>query len=167
MADPRGPAPLCKSCTHHHHPVSLEQLGRHCPSPARYADPGGACLDFQGEKCPICGHTGKGKAFAMISRVRALFHASIHSPRPVSSLTLSLMSHFRVFQTTGPSSMELHFEGFDRRVDAKLYKNQWTLVRIMRTRIFVDECGVGEELEFDGHEDNSRHVLGLGTAIFM
>lgn len=102
----------------------------------------------------------------MISRVRALFHASIHSPCP-APLTLSLMSHFRVFQTTGPSSMELHFEGFDRRVDAKLYKNQWTLVRIMRTRIFVDECGVGEELEFDGHEDNSRHVLGLGTAIFM
>lgn len=65
-------------------------------------------------------------------------------------------------QTTGPSNPNLHFECFDKRTDPKLFKNQWALVRILRNKIFIDECSVPEDQEFDLQEENSRHVLGLG-----
>jgi hypothetical protein len=36
------------------------------------------------------------------------------------------------------------------------------LARILRGRVFVEECQVPGEQEFDAHDEACRHVLGLG-----
>ena len=64
-------------------------------------------------------------------------------------------------QTTAPSSSSLHFECFDARGDAQVLKSRTALARILRGRVFVDECGVPDAQEFDAHDEASRHVIGL------
>mmetsp|Transcript_8056 Transcript_8056/g.19136 ORF Transcript_8056/g.19136 Transcript_8056/m.19136 type:complete len:280 (-) Transcript_8056:18-857(-) len=95
---------------------------------------------FPDQRCPICGHKGKGNSFRL--------------PKFKGSPT------------------HLHFKAFDQHShEAKWSEYQqeaishWTalsaLASIVRRRVFVQELGIQENLEFDEHEPNSRHVVGF------
>mmetsp|Transcript_10889 Transcript_10889/g.13673 ORF Transcript_10889/g.13673 Transcript_10889/m.13673 type:complete len:263 (+) Transcript_10889:39-827(+) len=95
-------APLCTVCSHHHN---------------------------QGEKCPICGHKGKGKIYQRLIE--------------------------------GPASQGLHYEYFDTRTDENSYKGNWTFCKIIRRRVFCEEGGIPEHIEFDEYDPPSRHAIAL------
>lgn len=61
----------------------------------------------------------------------------------------------------GPSSLNLHFLGFDSRTDQDTRVGYFQLARILRRRIFVEELGVGVDIEFDEYDVTSQHTLGL------
>lgn len=42
-----------------------------------------------------------------------------------------------------------------------MFKTRTALARILRGRVFVEECGVPDAQEFDAHDEASRHVIGL------
>lgn len=70
-----------------------------------------------------------------------------------------------VAKTTAPSCATLHFKSFDQTQEAQAFKSLWALARIIRSRVFVEEEGIAEELEFDVHDESCHHVLGfLGDA---
>ena len=102
-------------------------LAHPLPSPFPYP----TRVSIQTQKCPVCGHRGKGKTYLLVEK------------------------------TTAPSCATLHFESFDQRQEAQAFKSLWALARIVRNRVFVDECRIAAELEFDSHDQSSRHVLGL------
>lgn len=88
-------------------------------------------ISVQAQKCPVCGHRGKGKTYLLVAK------------------------------TTAPSCATLHFESFDQRHEAQAFKSLWALARIVRNRVFVEEGRIAAELEFDVNDRSSRHVLGL------
>ena len=59
----------------------------------------------------------------------------------------------------GPADTNLHFVHFEAG-DASQH-GSFELARILRRRIFIEELGVGNQVEFDKHDIISRHVLGL------
>ena len=59
-----------------------------------------------------------------------------------------------------PADINLHFTFFDNTMEEPHYRNNIDISRILRRRAYVDELGVPAELEFDGFDGESRHVLG-------
>mmetsp|Transcript_27998 Transcript_27998/g.95454 ORF Transcript_27998/g.95454 Transcript_27998/m.95454 type:complete len:244 (+) Transcript_27998:113-844(+) len=60
-----------------------------------------------------------------------------------------------------PSDTNLHFVYFETNSGNPSQRGFFELARILRRRIFVEELGVGIQVEFDERDVLSRHVLGL------
>jgi len=103
-----GEPPMCKACRHPHHPW---------------------------QKCPICGHAGKAKAYR----------------------------RYEAFcKSTGPTPAVMHYRIFDRSNTKEDELNKlWQLARIVRRHVFVTELGIPEDKEFDAHDLTSRHLLSF------
>ncbi len=114
----------------------------------------------------MCGHKGKGKSYLLVAKVRPSARTN-PSYRPAASLACRSSPipdpTYPITQTTAPSSSSLHFEAFDTRGDAAVFKSRMALARILRGRVFVEECQVLETQEFDAHDKACRHVIGLGA----
>jgi len=61
----------------------------------------------------------------------------------------------------GPVSQGLHFEYFDSRSDENKYKGSWIFCQIIRRRVFCDESGILEHMEFDEFDAFSRQAVAL------
>mmetsp|Transcript_32697 Transcript_32697/g.101199 ORF Transcript_32697/g.101199 Transcript_32697/m.101199 type:complete len:176 (-) Transcript_32697:393-920(-) len=59
----------------------------------------------------------------------------------------------------GPADTNLHFVYFEAGNTNQ--QGCFELARILRRRIFIEELGIGKQVEFDKHDIISRHVLGL------
>lgn len=59
----------------------------------------------------------------------------------------------------GPADTNLHFVYFEAG-NANQH-GSFELARILRRRIFIEELGIRNQVEFDKHDTISRHVLGL------
>mmetsp|Transcript_12152 Transcript_12152/g.48922 ORF Transcript_12152/g.48922 Transcript_12152/m.48922 type:complete len:209 (-) Transcript_12152:689-1315(-) len=61
----------------------------------------------------------------------------------------------------GPADMNLHFVIFNLTNADSSHQGYYKLARILRRRIFVDELGIQDDVEFDELDGVSRHSIGL------
>jgi len=102
-------------------------------------------------------------AMKQLERARRICEKKLGPLNQSTVKVLFIMSSMREADGTkrGPSNLNLHFVGFDSRTAQDTREGYFQLARILRRRIFVEELGVGVDVEFDEHDFTSQHVLGL------